>query len=96
VDLGPIADDDKKDLDSDSKDKKDAEGEEKKKKAELEKLTDMEASALCSWLKDTLGAQKVRDVKITTRLADSPAIITDHESGALRRMLKMLVSDVTT
>jgi TNF receptor-associated protein 1 len=29
-------------------------------------------------------------VKTTTRLSDSPAIITDHESGALRRMMKML------
>jgi HSP90 family molecular chaperone len=46
------------------------------------------------YMKDTLGPQRVRDVKTTTRLSDSPAIITDHESGALRRMMKMLVSNI--
>ena len=29
-------------------------------------------------------------IKVTNRLSDSPAIVTDHESGALRRMLKMV------
>jgi HSP90 family molecular chaperone len=29
-------------------------------------------------------------IKVTNRLSDSPAIVTDHESGALRRMLKMI------
>ena len=31
-------------------------------------------------------------MKVTKRLSDSPAIVTDHESGALRRMMKMVVS----
>lgn len=34
---------------------------------------------------------QVKQVKVTKRLSDSPAIVTDHESGALRRMMKMVV-----
>lgn len=30
-------------------------------------------------------------MKVTKRLSDSLAIVTDHESGALRRMVKMVV-----
>jgi TNF receptor-associated protein 1 len=33
---------------------------------------------------------KLASVKATARLVDSPAVITDHESGALRRMMKMV------
>jgi len=29
-------------------------------------------------------------VKTTSRLVDSPAVITDHESGALRRMMRLV------
>lgn len=54
-------------------------------------LTDAQAQDFCEWLKITLG-KKVSTVKVTKRLSDSPAIVTDHESGALRRMLKMVVS----
>lgn len=32
----------------------------------------------------------MREVKTTSRLSDSPAIVTDHQSGALRKMMKML------
>jgi hypothetical protein len=31
--------------------------------------------------------------QVTHRLSESPAIITDHESGAVRRMMKMVVRD---
>jgi HSP90 family molecular chaperone len=54
------------------------------------KLTDTEADELCGWLTVNLGDKKVRKVKTTNRLSDSPAIVTDHESGAMRRMLKMV------
>lgn len=53
------------------------------------KLSDEEANDFCAWMTSTLGS-KVREVKITTRLSGSPAIVTDHESGAMRRMLKMV------
>ena len=33
---------------------------------------------------------KLASVKATSRLVGSPVVITDHESGALRRMMKMV------
>lgn len=30
------------------------------------------------------------EVKVTSRLRDSPAIISSHESGALRKMMRMV------
>jgi TNF receptor-associated protein 1 len=79
---------------SKDEDSSEAEKDEKDKKeiSKSSKLSEAEAVVLCDWMKNTLGPQRVRDVKTTTRLHGSPAIITDHESGALRRMMKMLVS----
>lgn len=54
-----------------------------------DRLSDAEAAELCGWLRTELGG-KVREVRTTSRLADSPAIVTDHESGVMRRMLKMV------
>lgn len=54
------------------------------------KLTEAEVTELCGWLRATLGDARVREVRATKRLRDSPAVITDHESGALRRMLRMV------
>ena len=54
-------------------------------------LTADQAADFCGWLQLAL-AGKVKEVKVTTRLSDSPAIVTDHQSGALRRMMKMVVS----
>ena len=33
---------------------------------------------------------KLASVKATSRLVGSPVVITDHESGALRRKMKMV------
>lgn len=44
---------------------------------------------LGKWLVSTLP-DKLQDAKATSRLYDSPAIVTDHESGALRRMMRMV------
>ena len=55
------------------------------------KLGEVEVSELCEWLRTSLGAGRVREVKATTRLSDSPSIVTDHESGALRRMMRAVV-----
>jgi HSP90 family molecular chaperone len=54
------------------------------------KLSTQESEELCGWLQFVLEEKKVKQVKVTNRLSDSPAIVTDHESGALRRMLKMV------
>lgn len=34
--------------------------------------------------------EQIFEAKVTTRLKDSPAIISSHESGALRRMMKLV------
>jgi len=47
-------------------------------------------NAMISWMKDTLGETRVMDIKTTTRLSSSPAIVVDHESAAMRRMLRMV------
>lgn len=52
-------------------------------------LSEEEVAQLSDWLKKTLG-DRVREVRTTDRLSDSPACVTDHESGALRRMMKMV------
>jgi TNF receptor-associated protein 1 len=73
----------------------DADSEEEKRKKEANAavaLTEEQAADLCTWMQLTLGADKVRSVRTTSRLSDSPAIVTDHESGAMRRMMKMVVS----
>jgi HSP90 family molecular chaperone len=67
-----------------------AEGEKAEESKKAEALSDADAKHLCAWLKVALGS-RVREVKITNRLSDSPAIVTDHESGTMRRMLRMVV-----
>ncbi len=46
--------------------------------------------ALADWVKEALGPQLVKDVKVSDRLSKSPAIIVDHESPAMRRMMRMI------
>lgn len=82
VDLGPLPE---KAVDPSSTE------DSKKDSGVTTKLSEVEAAVLCDWLTATLGPTRVRSVKTTSRLSDSPAIVTDHESGALRRMMKMLV-----
>lgn len=53
-------------------------------------LSTTESTEFCSWLNTVLGAQRVISVTTTDRLHDSPAVVTDHESGAMRRMMKMV------
>jgi len=53
-------------------------------------MSQSDIDTLCGWLKDTLGSDKIKDVKVTNRLSDSPCIVTDHESAALRRMMRMV------
>merc|ERR1711871_14690 len=79
------------DLAKEGKDEKDEDNKEDKKDDKKDgELSDVDAEALCTYLKDTLGNKKVRDVKITKRLADSPCLITDHESASVRRMMRMV------
>jgi len=75
------------DLEVDSN--KDADKENEESNVNKMTLTEDQQKELCEWLRSTFDS-KLNDVKVTKRLANSPAIITDHESGALRRMVSMV------
>jgi len=78
------------DLSADNNSKDDPNG----KEASKRKLSDAEAIEFCDWLKQTLP-DKVEQVKVTNRLDSSPAVVTDHESGALRRMMRLVDTSST-
>jgi len=82
VDL-PKSDDD--DSDKDEKDDKDDDT----SSSGSSKLSKEEATEFCGWFQVTLS-DKVSQCKTTTRLSSSPAVVTDNESGALRRMMRMV------
>jgi len=75
-----------KDDDSDDENEED---EDNPNKADRE-LTADEALDFCLWFKRALGDKKISSCTVTKRLSSSPAIVTDHESGALRRMMRMV------
>ncbi|GMH71783.1 hypothetical protein TrST_g6818 [Triparma strigata] len=61
----------------------------------LEKSGEEEEAAeggeeIIGYIKQVLGESKVSKVEKTSRLKSTPAIVTDHESGAMRRMMKMV------
>lgn len=58
-----------------------------KEDAKEENLSTSDEEGLTKFFQDTL-ASKVTSVKITTRLSNSPAIVVDHESAAVRKMMK--------
>lgn len=53
------------------------------------KLDEAQSEELVKWLQRTLSA-KVSNVKISTRLVSSPALIVDHESAAMRRVMQFV------
>jgi TNF receptor-associated protein 1 len=54
------------------------------------KLNDDQAKAMQEWLVEAIDG--VKEVKMSTRLTDSPAIIVGHESASMRRMMSMVES----
>lgn len=48
-----------------------------------------ENAELISYLKDALGS-KVSTISISTRLTSHPAVVVDHESASIRKMMKMM------
>jgi len=63
--------------------------EEKVDEKESSSLTKAETDQLCSWIQDTLGSAKVKGVRTSSRLVDSPAMIVGHQSAAERRLHQM-------
>ena len=77
IDLGDSGENDKDEKES---------GEEQ---SQLKGLEDKEAKEFCAWFQMTLN-EKVSSCKVTNRLSQSPAVVTDNESGTMRRMMKMV------
>ncbi|KAF9306649.1 TNF receptor-associated protein 1, mitochondrial [Mortierella antarctica] len=68
---------------SDSKDKTPEEAKLAKEEAKLE------AENIAEWFRDTLGMQ-VRKVDISKRHMSHPAVVTEHDSPAVRKMMAMM------
>jgi TNF receptor-associated protein 1 len=73
-----------------------ADGTEEKKDDPAEKiykahreLSKEEQLDFCAWFRKTLD-KKIASISCTNRLTTSPAIITDSQSGAMRRMMRMV------
>jgi HSP90 family molecular chaperone len=56
---------------------------------ESEKITESTTKELCDWMKGSLS-DVVVSVKVSGRLEGFPALVVDHESASLRRMMKMV------
>lgn len=54
------------------------------------RLSDKQADEFCQWFKTSLGDEKVSTCKVTNRLGASPAVVVDSESGAMRRMMRLV------
>lgn len=52
-------------------------------------LSSTEVGELVAWVKETLDT-RVSDVRPTSRLGKSPAIIVDHESASMRKLMRMV------
>ncbi|KAL7533645.1 hypothetical protein ACHAXR_005958, partial [Thalassiosira sp. AJA248-18] len=81
VDL-PKADDDE--AKKDGKDEKD-----ESSSTSNNSLSSTEAIEFCAWFQTNLSS-KVQLCKTTNRLTSSPAVVTDNESGSLRRMMRIV------
>ena len=55
-------------------------------------LSEDESKDLCSWLKETIG-DRVKEVKVSTRLVDSPMALSDAMSSQMRRMMRQMGQD---
>lgn len=75
---------------TEEKDKKEESESEDSAKADAQTLDATQSMEFCTWLKTTLGDKKVASCRPSSRLVSSPAIVTDNESGAMRRMMRMV------
>ncbi|KAI7854223.1 Hsp90 protein-domain-containing protein, partial [Circinella umbellata] len=53
-------------------------------------LSETEAKDLAKWVEETLGPDVVKQVDISRRLDNFPAIVLEHESPAMRKMMQMM------
>ena len=52
-------------------------------------LSATDATAFALWMENTLK-DRVTEIRVSKRLTDSPAMITDHQSAALQRMMRFV------
>lgn len=77
------------DLSEITKDKKDDDPDDKLYEADRA-LTTGESVEFCEWFRKELGQEKIASCTVTSRLSSFPAIVTDNESGAMRRMMRLV------
>ncbi|KAI8375030.1 Hsp90 protein-domain-containing protein [Choanephora cucurbitarum] len=53
-------------------------------------LSDTDAKELAQWIEKSLGREIVKGVQVSRRLATFPAIVLEHESPAMRKMMQMM------
>ncbi|CAO3676414.1 hypothetical protein G6F70_002248 [Rhizopus microsporus] len=53
-------------------------------------LSDDDAKTLAKWIEQTLGDEVVKGVNVSRRLNTFPAIVLEHESPAMRKMMQMM------
>jgi TNF receptor-associated protein 1 len=51
-----------------------------------EALSTAETEKLCGWIQKVLSESKVKGVRASTRLTDSPAMLVGHQSAAVRKL----------
>ena len=78
------------DLSALSKTGEDDKEEEENIYAAKRELNAAESLELCEWIRKELGENRVGTCTTTDRLSTSPAIVTDNESGAMRRMMRLV------
>ena len=54
------------------------------------RLTKAQVSELAEWIMQDALPKQLKEVKVSSRLRDTPAVIVDHESASLRRMMQMM------
>ncbi|GAA5809796.1 hypothetical protein MFLAVUS_003209 [Mucor flavus] len=58
--------------------------------ANSQALSDAEAQDLANWIETSLGDEVVKGVDVSRRLNSFPAIVQEHESPAMRKMMQMM------
>mmetsp|Transcript_39869 Transcript_39869/g.48574 ORF Transcript_39869/g.48574 Transcript_39869/m.48574 type:complete len:527 (-) Transcript_39869:76-1656(-) len=82
----------KSDISFDKKDEDNDDDKDKSSTSTLPPLSNDQAEELCHWFQEAFS-NRIKKCKTTTRLQSSPAFVTDHESSALRNMMRMVATE---
>ncbi|KAJ1976337.1 hypothetical protein H4R33_006461 [Dimargaris cristalligena] len=56
------------------------------------RLTESEIGDLKTWLLETLGIDRVKEIKVSTRLVSHPAVVLNHQNKAFRQIMTAMRS----